>query len=593
MHWKENAIILFCLALAGGLLIGACLLQPSIQKARADLGLVLNEPMVNAPPSLAFATVAMGAFRGLVVDILWMRADRLKQEGKFFDARQLAEWITFLQPRFAKVWDFQAWNMAYNISVAIPNTQCPERWRWVRNGYELLRDRGIPLNPKDISLYRSLAWIFWHKIGDNLDDCHRYYKMQLLLEMRPLLGDKSNQEFDRLAAAPKDLSEILLDPEVAEIVEALRKADPKFTENASLEANFLSLRQQPSLFSRAAFDVIDAFRGKPGLDKLDVFVRAWILRNTWKMEPERMVRINHQYGPTAWNDPNQRAPLNWEHPASHSMYWAIVGLEKASRPEQYRIDEKNTDRIVFHSLQQLYRSGNIILYTTPEKQSTVFIRPDPRMFVACDQSWRTIIEKYETLESGNPKAVRTGHKNFLENAVMSMYQAGHERRAREIYEKLRRLYPRDDGGMIRPEYLKPFAEFIQWRFQREMEGLGFDDATEAIVFRLQDAFFYYAIQEDDEASGREKLAQQVYDYYQREIGEDVPGRIGLPPMDLLRYSAFRDFMQDPQYPDSFKMSLIGRIQTERPDLFEKLQKQEEWFLKQIRQYQQQMQKPVP
>ena len=175
--------------------------------------------------------------------------------------------------------------MAYNISVAIPNTQCPERWRWVRNGYELLRDRGIPLNPKDISLYRSLAWIFWHKIGDNLDDCHRYYKMQLLLEMRPLLGDKSNQEFDRLAAAPKDLSEILLDPEVAEIVEALRKADPKFTENASLEANFLSLRQQPSLFSRAAFDVIDAFRGKPGLDKLDVFVRAWILRNTWKMEP--------------------------------------------------------------------------------------------------------------------------------------------------------------------------------------------------------------------------------------------------------------------------------------------------------------------
>jgi hypothetical protein len=41
------------------------------------------------------------------------------------------------------------------------------------------------------------------------------------------------------------------------------------------------------------------------------------------------------------------------------------------------------------------------------------------------------------------------------------------------------------------------------------------------------------------------------------------------------------------------MSLIGRIQIERPDLFEKLQKQEEWFLKQIRQYQQQMQKPVP
>jgi hypothetical protein len=241
MRWKDNAIILLCLVLAGGLLFGARLLQPSIQQARADLGLVLNEPMVNAPPSLAFATVAMGAFRGLVVDILWMRADRLKQDGKYFDARQLAEWITILQPRFARVWDFQAWNMAYNISVAMPNTQCAERWRWVRNGYELLRDRGIPLNPNDISLYRSLGWIFWHKIGDNLDDCHRYYKRQLLLEMRPLLGDKSNEEFDRLAAAPKDLAEILRDPEVSELMAALQLADPKFKPDDTLVENFLSV----------------------------------------------------------------------------------------------------------------------------------------------------------------------------------------------------------------------------------------------------------------------------------------------------------------------------------------------------------------
>ena len=157
MRWKDNGIILLCLILAGLLLTGASLLQPSIHQSREKMGLVMNEPMENAPPSLAFATVAMGAFRGLVVDILWMRADKLKQDGKFFDAKQLAEWITLLQPRFGKVWDFQAWNMAYNISVAIPNTQCDERWRWVRNGYELLRDRGIPLNPNDIYLYRSLA----------------------------------------------------------------------------------------------------------------------------------------------------------------------------------------------------------------------------------------------------------------------------------------------------------------------------------------------------------------------------------------------------------------------------------------------------
>jgi len=310
MRWKDNGIILICLLLTGLLLTGAFLLQPSIHQSREELGLVMNEPVENAPPSLAFATVAMGAFRGLVVDILWMRADHLKQEGRFFDAKQLAEWITILQPRFGKVWSFHAWNMAYNISVAIPNTQCDERWRWVRNGYELLRDRGIEINPNDIYLYRELGWIFQHKIGDNLDDCHRYYKMQLLLEMRPLLGEKTNEAFEQLAAAPTDLAEVLADPDVASLIEALQQVEPKFKNNDSLVDNFLTLRQQPQTFPRAAFDVIDAFRGKPGLNKLDVFSRAHVLRRTWKMDPQPMLRINQEFGLASCDEPKERSHVN-------------------------------------------------------------------------------------------------------------------------------------------------------------------------------------------------------------------------------------------------------------------------------------------
>src|SRR5210317_127588 len=143
MKLKDWLTIIFCVVLGGVLLTAASMRTEQIHQAREEMGLVANTSLENAPPSLAFATVAMGAFRGLIVDILWMRADNLKQEGKFFDAKQLAEWITMLQPRFAAVWDFHAWNMAYNISVAIPNTQPEERWRWVQNGYELLRDKAI------------------------------------------------------------------------------------------------------------------------------------------------------------------------------------------------------------------------------------------------------------------------------------------------------------------------------------------------------------------------------------------------------------------------------------------------------------------
>jgi hypothetical protein len=205
MRLRDTTIWLVCIVLAVALLIIAGDKLDFINSQRLQMKLISNEPLENAPPSLAFATVAMGAFRGLVVDVLWLRADKLKEQGQFFDAKQLAEWITTLQPRFASVWQFHAWNMAYNISVAIPATQPDERYRWVKNGYELLRDQGIPLNPKSIGLYHELARIFQHKMGSVSDDVHKYYKLQLALAMEPLLGPADNQYFDALAKAPTDL----------------------------------------------------------------------------------------------------------------------------------------------------------------------------------------------------------------------------------------------------------------------------------------------------------------------------------------------------------------------------------------------------
>ncbi len=192
MRTRDLVILLSCVAIAAALLVAAGSQLDSISKQRKTMGLTMDVNLEGAPPSLVFATVAMGAFRGLVVDILWMRADKLKEEGQFFDARQLAEWITMMQPRFAAVWEFQAWNMAYNISVTIPASQPEQRWQWVKNGYELLRDKGIPLNPKSIELYRELGRILQHKIGGVSDDAHEYYKLQLAESIGPLLFSDDN-----------------------------------------------------------------------------------------------------------------------------------------------------------------------------------------------------------------------------------------------------------------------------------------------------------------------------------------------------------------------------------------------------------------
>jgi hypothetical protein len=92
-----------------------------------------------------------------------MRANDLQQDDKFFEAAQLADWITDLEPHFSQVWLFQAWNMAYNISIKFKDF--PDRWRWVERGIELLRDDGLRYNPDDVLIYRELAWFFQHKMG--------------------------------------------------------------------------------------------------------------------------------------------------------------------------------------------------------------------------------------------------------------------------------------------------------------------------------------------------------------------------------------------------------------------------------------------
>src|ERR1035437_3042904 len=174
------------LALIGALLTSAGLLQQSLNRDRDELGLTRVEPLENAPPVLAFTTVALGGFRGLIANALWIRASDLQDDDKFFEMAQLADWITKLEPHFAQVWAHQAWNMAYNISVKFKETapgEFPDRWRWVQRGIELLRDEGLRYNPNDVLLYQQLGLLFQHKMGANLDDANVYYKQKWAKEM--------------------------------------------------------------------------------------------------------------------------------------------------------------------------------------------------------------------------------------------------------------------------------------------------------------------------------------------------------------------------------------------------------------------------
>jgi hypothetical protein len=184
MNSRAKKIIL--LLLAAALLFSSGQLQKSLNRDRARLGITHADVLENAPPLLAFTTVALGGFRGLISNYLWIRSNDLQQDDKFFEAAQIANWITDLEPHFSQVWVFQGWNMAYNISVKFKDF--PDRWRWVEHGIELLRDQGLRYNPDDVLIHQQLALFFQHKMGANLDDANLYYKSEWAREMTPFFG---------------------------------------------------------------------------------------------------------------------------------------------------------------------------------------------------------------------------------------------------------------------------------------------------------------------------------------------------------------------------------------------------------------------
>ena len=128
----------------------------------------------------------LGGFRGVVAEVLWFRAHRLQEAGRYLELVQLADWLTMLDPHASEAWVYNAWNLAYNVSVMMARPE--DRLRWVQNGIALLRDDGLRFNPREARLYRELAWFYQNKVGDALDTAHLAYKFHLAGQLAPCVN---------------------------------------------------------------------------------------------------------------------------------------------------------------------------------------------------------------------------------------------------------------------------------------------------------------------------------------------------------------------------------------------------------------------
>lgn len=518
-------------------LSGAGRLMPAINASASDAQLKYTDEASAGAPAPVVVAQSIGVVRGIIANYLWIRADKLKEDGKFFEAYHLSRWITQLQPRYASVWQFQAWNMAYNISVATHTRT--ERWQWVRDGIELLRNHGIRYNPSEMMLYRELAWFFLHKIEGFTDDANKFYKQQMADEWQGLLGEPPYAHEERIAwiqqvaEAPQRWDRVVeIEPAAADLYAAL--LDAGFGLDADLLRTVELIRalgaspiaQRTGLATRigeitnvrtlspeaqvlygpviALRPLLADERYKAAWPLVLAHVRKRVLLDRYNMDPVYMLRFTREHG-----------PLDWRCPASHSLYWAAVGVERGlSRRDQADFDRINTDRLLFHSEQALKRAGRIYYdFITKELTSGPDLRFVPyyeNVYVLMNERMikSRIIEDSMTFIDG--------YRNFLIDAVREYYMFGEYEKAQEVYDRLRR----DE-------------KFFQWdkpdRFTHALEEFilletgdrwsSIHVATNDVIALLTTAFRRGLARGDQKTyTANLRMARAIYDYFYREIG---------------------------------------------------------------------------
>lgn len=189
---REKRLISVSLLL--GLLVAASVCgQFALRARRPQATLAVAEGM--------FAV--MGGLRSIAAEVVWFRADRLQEEGRYVELAQLASALTFLEPHTPEVWSHAAWNLAYNISVMMPDAE--SRWRWVEAALALLRDEGLRLNPNSREILRELAWLFELKIGTDIDSAAATYRR---LWREKVADVKARGAWEELGMDPSDMARL-------------------------------------------------------------------------------------------------------------------------------------------------------------------------------------------------------------------------------------------------------------------------------------------------------------------------------------------------------------------------------------------------
>jgi hypothetical protein len=200
-----------------------------------------------------FGTLALGPFKSVAVDLLWLIYLDAYDKKRFEDAAEAAELLFNLQSQNEEILVHLSWDFAYNIPIQPGDPENDKiLWKWYR--YGLLKARqAIDIRWDSPYIKKWLAWMLYHKVT------------WMIRHLNTFLINNFERDID--------LKQRLLDG-------ILHKDDAKFTTIFEVSERWFAVaRQQVKEISREGY-----YKAPAGLyitdELLDNYIRSCIYANT-------------------------------------------------------------------------------------------------------------------------------------------------------------------------------------------------------------------------------------------------------------------------------------------------------------------------
>jgi hypothetical protein len=121
--------------------------------------------MIDKNSKVSPLILTMGGFRNIISDIMMVRLQYLIENHDFIEVQYLSELVQELNPDSPHLTIFNAWNLAYNVTIVTPDEQT--KWYFLNSALELLTNAITDENTKNNAVLRyELAILYLNKLSN-------------------------------------------------------------------------------------------------------------------------------------------------------------------------------------------------------------------------------------------------------------------------------------------------------------------------------------------------------------------------------------------------------------------------------------------